>query len=360
MEGTAGLTIVTNDGGTGGDLMIYPGGKVNLWDINSSLIINGNAYVLVSDLATLASDITANPQGFYALVKDDDAKHHRYRRPPILDFFGTFEGLGNSIANLEVKNPRRCGGMFASAGAYGKSATIRDFILKNVKISSLKRFVNLGALVGCSYAAIINASASGNVSGGYGAYLGGLVGNSSGTISRSHSAASVVYGNWVGGLVGTSSGIIDQSYATGKVIGNRHRRLSLAMAEIVTNSYATGAVEVRQYWGGGLVGSVVTSSANYSTGNVLGGPGAYPFFGGFMGYDYDGAGNVAAYWDLDTSGISDPSQGAGNIANDPGITGLTDAQLKSGLPAGFDPKIWGQSASINNGYPYLLANPPPQ
>jgi len=66
------------------------------------------------------------------------------------------------------------------------------------------------------------------------------------------------------------------------------------------------------------------------------------------------------YWDLETSGITDPSQGAGNVSNDPGITGLTDAQLKSGLPAGFDLTIWAQSPDINNGYPYLLANPPPK
>jgi len=48
------------------------------------------------------------------------------------------------------------------------------------------------------------------------------------------------------------------------------------------------------------------------------------------------------------------------MADDPGITGLTDAQLKSGLPTGFDPSVWAQSPSINNGYPYLIANPPPQ
>jgi hypothetical protein len=50
----------------------------------------------------------------------------------------------------------------------------------------------------------------------------------------------------------------------------------------------------------------------------------------------------------------------GNVPNDLGITGLTDAQLKSGLPAGFDPKIWAVNSKINNGYPYLLANPPPK
>jgi hypothetical protein len=54
------------------------------------------------------------------------------------------------------------------------------------------------------------------------------------------------------------------------------------------------------------------------------------------------------------SGISDPSHGAGNVQNDPGITGLTDTQLKSGLPAGFDKKVWAQKANVNSGYPYLV------
>ena len=73
---------------------------------------------------------------------------------------------------------------------------------------------------------------------------------------------------------------------------------------------------------------------------------------------FDGSTFKNSYWDLDTTGITDPSQGAGQPPNDPGITGLTDAQLKAGLPAGFDPKIWGSSARVNDGYPYLLANPP--
>jgi hypothetical protein len=35
-------------------------------------------------------------------------------------------------------------------------------------------------------------------------------------------------------------------------------------------------------------------------------------------------------------------------------------QLKSGLPEGFDPHIWGSNPNIDNGYPYLPANPPPK
>jgi hypothetical protein len=93
---------------------------------------------------------------------------------------------------------------------------------------------------------------------------------------------------------------------------------------------------------------------SYST-SAVSGNGAT--IGGFVGFDAAG-GMHHALWDLDTSGISDPHQGAGNIPDDSGIKGVTDAQLRSGLPKGFDPNVWGQSPNVNNGYPYLLANPP--
>jgi hypothetical protein len=80
--------------------------------------------------------------------------------------------------------------------------------------------------------------------------------------------------------------------------------------------------------------------------------------GGLVGFDNQPPGYItASYWDVSNS-ISNLSDGAGNIANDPGITGLTTAQFQSGLPTGFDPTIWGESASINGGLPYLLALPP--
>src|SRR5262249_30038094 len=34
-------------------------------------------------------------------------------------------------------------------------------------------------------------------------------------------------------------------------------------------------------------------------------------------------------------------------------------EMKAGLPTGFDPTVWGSNPSINDGYPWLLANPPP-
>lgn len=62
------------------------------------------------------------------------------------------------------------------------------------------------------------------------------------------------------------------------------------------------------------------------------------------------------YWDTTTSGTI-VGVGLGNASN---VTGLTTAQLQSGLPTGFQPKIWQENAKINKGLPYLIANPPPK
>ena len=93
--------------------------------------------------------------------------------------------------------------------------------------------------------------------------------------------------------------------------------------------------------------SIATS---YSTGAVKG----KNFKGGFDGANIGSTAN--SYWDTDTSGTD---QGSGD-GNEAGLTGLTTAQFQSGLPAAFDPKIWAEDANINNGFPYLIANPPPK
>ena len=122
---------------------------------------------------------------------------------------------------------------------------------------------------------------------------------------------------------------------------------------IISNSYATGVV-VGQF-AGGLVaanetGGVIENS--YATGLVGGDTQDY---GGVVGAEYPSATLVNAYWDTTTS---QTTKGCGGTSSCTGATGLTDAQLKSGLPDGFDPAIWGQSANVNGGYPYLLGNPP--
>ena len=203
--------------------------------------------------------------------------------------------------------------------------------------------------------------------------VGGLVGGNSGVIQTSHASGRIRshssgqnegYG---GGLVGWNVGSIIQSFATGDVqdfnVRNPYENVGGLVGSswdgAISQSYATGAVSAANANTGGLIGFHAGELRQaYSTGAVNVAPGSQAFVGGLIGADSSSPDNLAAYWDLDTSGISDPAQGAGNVQNDPGITGLTDAQLKAELPDGFDPAIWGQSPEINNGYPYLLANPP--
>ena len=180
---------------------------------------------------------------------------------------------------------------------------------------------------------------------------GGIATGNSGTISQSYSIASVEAGDcyagevhsnnaYSGGLVADNSGTIADSYATGTSYAGNSRGCGAVSGGLIADN-ATGAIVERVY----SIGQVTCFSCSSDE------------WGGLMGIDAQMS-NQSAYWDLNTSGVSDPSRGAGRPANDPGVTGLTTAQFQSGLPSGFDPSVWAQSASINGGYPYLIANPP--
>jgi hypothetical protein len=107
---------------------------------------------------------------------------------------------------------------------------------------------------------------------------------------------------------------------------------------------------------GGTNGASITRS--YSTGLVT--KQVKEKRGGFIGSIADTS-LKADYWDINTSSLR---HGSGHCSHEKRecdkIEGLADDQLKASLPEGFDPTIWAQSPSINNGYPYLLNNPPPQ
>jgi hypothetical protein len=156
---------------------------------------------------------------------------------------------------------------------------------------------------------------------------------------------------------------ISRSYATGDVSGGTGGAGGLVGANLVSlivNSYATGSTS-----GNGAGGLVASNEANggstgiahsYSTGGVT----ATEYAGGLIAYD-DFTGSLKRdYWDTTTSGITDKGQGAGNVANDPGIKGLSSTKLTSGLPKGFNPRVWTERPDINGGLPYLVDNPPPK
>jgi len=398
------LVLRTNDGGTGGSLSFSEKGKIVFWDVKSSLSINSEQYTLVNSVGMLADEIAMNSSGLFALSNDYDASGDGvYTSVPVPDFSGKFEGLGNRISNLTITDT--ASGETGLFGTIGFNSEISDVSLMNARVTGTNAqwdSHDVGTLLGINYHGTVrNVHVAGSVkAGGTYAYAGGLVGHNEGgsllncfaRVKVEITGASGGYaaglagfqnsgstlncgaagpvdggtsGNGVGGLIGWNLGSLAQSYAMGSVSeGANGASLGGLVASnqgSIDNSYATGNVTGdSQAYVGGLVGdNAQIISDSYARGAVQGGPEAT--IGGLIGYDYVNNSKISdSYWDMDTSGVTDPGHGAGNIQNDPGIAGLTDSQLKSRLPEGFDPEIWSLNAPINNGYPYLIANPPPK
>jgi len=338
-------------------------GKIQCADVSC----NFNGYTSVNSLQGLASAIAANPGGGFALVHSYDASADgTYTVSPIpTNFLGALEGLNNTISNISVNNTSSCcvAGLFQSLS----QAYIMDLHLQNVSVVSI---AGAAGLAYESFAYIRNSTVTGSVTGGASGDVGGLIADDYGLLQYDSSAVAVSGGSNptavnVGGFAGVEFGAIEQSFATGNVSagdgsGNIGGLVGLASeGGAVQDSYATGAVT----GGAGLtVGGFFGKNAHtgggietsYSTGAVSGGNGS--IVGGFIG-ENDGRNYISAdYWDSTTSGTN-IGVGLGNGSN---ITGMTTEQFQSGLPGGFDQKVWAEKTKINSGFPYLKSNPPPK
>lgn len=379
--GAGGLSVVTNNGGNGGTFAFGPKGNVTFSSLASPLTIDGESVTLVDSLPSLAAAVAAGRDGRYALANNYDASQDgTYGRAPISKLRGMLEGLGNTIsklsvaghtysamvgvvyANGEIDNLRLTGihirgwghlNNVAGLAAQNEGYLFGDSVTGSVTAKGREQLA--GGLVGwnTSTGMIVSSWANVRVTALNNGGAGGLVGDNSGTVELSHAEGDVSSG---GGFVGLNEGLISQSFATGAVSGGEaggfvgSNTVDQGTAAI-ENSYATGDVT------GGLVGGFVslgndvkgaTVSASYSTGAVTG---EYPP-GGFECEAYNFTDD---YWDTTISGTT--YSGCFDVM-DKGVTGLTSNQLQSGLPAGFDPKIWAEKKSVNNGFPYLIANPP--
>ncbi|HEX3652606.1 MAG TPA: GLUG motif-containing protein [Rhizomicrobium sp.] len=281
---------------------------------------------------------------------------------------GTIDGVSVSGSFLVFGTEPSVGGLLG----YSEFAQVsRSSSTVKIKVNSL--FDNIGGLIGVNYGTVDHSSASGTIASDQSGdgYSGGLIGWNDGSVTSSRSSVAIVREDiYVGGLIGENHGSIDGSFATGAVtqLANGHCDGTVSAGGLagynsgaISNSYATGAVAGPMYVCiGGLIGTyvakkdAVTVSSSYATSNVSEGQGG---MGGFIGSGHVGLSVEDGYWDVDTSGTRYAEAGKKQVN---GVTGLTDDALKSALPKGFDRKIWGQSPSINNGYPYLLANPPSQ
>lgn len=366
-DGKGPLALKLNDGGKGGFLRFSQSGKISgrisFKDVTDRLTINEKRYTLVADIQTLASAIAADPTGTFALANAYDASQDgHYHSAPIPEFEGVFNGLGNAISNLTIRDPTT--GDYVGLFGTLTGAKISSVLLINEVLSASGQYGSAGGLASWAQnSEIVQAGVTGTISSPYNP-TGGLLGaNENGTVSQSFAIVKLnAAGQSLGGLIGYNQGDISQSWSAGKTVGTESNGLVGNLVGqnsdgTIEDSYATGSVSARaQSALGGLLGyngSYSSVTRSYSTGAVdlAGG-----YVGGFAGEDDSRGGMQDCYWDTDTSG-TDNGVGGGNEA---GVTGLTTAQLQSGLPDGFDPTVWTEKAKINGGLPYLIANPPRQ
>jgi len=391
VAGHGAVTLTTGD--TSAGAIVFTGrGRLDFWDTTSSLIINGSSYTLANDVASLASAIAANTHGNFALAKSYDAMADApYTASPIYVLYGSLNGLGHAISNVKIQSTETYAAFIAylladsassvsnltlaqidltgtGHGAYvGGLAGYAEDTLSHVRVTGHVKGTDLatvGGIVGwqapASMVAIVDSSVNAVVSGSPGSIAGGIVGfQYHGYILRCAVAGRIEGGaSYAGGLAGLVQGnVISGNWSSARVSGNFAGGLVGLANGVFTlaDNYVSGAV----FSGGGLIGKTV------GLGGGSGGPSVQRSYargvvhgGGVTGND-DGSGVYTdVYWDMDTTHVRNPASGVLNHPNYPGITGLSDTQMKAALPAGFSPSVWGLNPSINNGYPYLLANPP--
>ena len=191
-------------------------------------------------------------------------------------YTGTFDGGGHTIKGLTVTTNDQFVGLF---GSLGEAGTVKNVVMEGVQITNNHGSGYVGGVVGNSDGTIENCSVSGSVSGT--AYVGGVVGV-----------------QWFGSITGCSSSATVKGMGdVGGVAGQTNADATL------TACYATGNVTIElghrdRVYVGGLVGWNAGSSvlACYATGNVTstGSSTGNVYIGGFLGGNY--ATVTACYW----------------------------------------------------------------
>jgi hypothetical protein len=197
---------------------------------------------------------------------------------------GEFDGNGHKISNLSFNAGFVCHvGLFGYLGCAGEVSQVG---VENINITGAG---SVGGLVGQSYGTVSDSYSSGTVTGKK-YNVGGLVGsntkstvkvgniewNSQGTVGNSYSTASVSGGDVVGGLVGSNFfGTVSSSYSTGSVTGCRYvgglvgtGDFGLGYTGNISDSYFTGSV-TGEDGVGGLAGFGLGSNSYYNYDEVL-------------------------------------------------------------------------------------------
>jgi hypothetical protein len=334
---TASITAIVGctDGG-GQDLLPSEDLEIQDWyDLNAVRDnLEGN-HILMNDLnsTTPGYEELAGPTANQGKGWEPIGIYHPDEAVAYTGLTGTFDGEGYEIRDLFVNRPDE--GYVGLFAAVDRTGVTRDICLVNVSVVG---DYDVGSLVGKNDGTVSNSYSTGAVGGEW--HVGGLVGDSEGIVNHSYFAGSVTGNQYVGGLVGSNDdtvskshfrgevtglsfvgglvgsnvlGDVFESYSTGNVTGYGYVGGLVGWNYgVVSNSSCTGSVTGTNCAGGLVAKNLDTVDKCYSTGRVTGDKRV----GGLVGANYyDGIDRYAivssSFWDIETSGQSTSSGGAG-------------------------------------------------
>jgi hypothetical protein len=248
-----------------------PGEDLEQWLANDKFLdINGrlsqeNGYYLINDVGDFKQLLVfgQNANLKFRLTGDLNLTTEPGLYIPYLA--GKFDGNGHKILNLNFNSGSVCYvGLF---GYLAPGAAVTQVGANNVNIRGAS---SIGGLVGQSWGSVNGSYSTGSVTGS--GDIGGLLGANGGTVTKSHSTASVSGGDAVGGLVGSNyGGSVDSSHSTGSVTGRNYVGGLVGVVgigDVISNSYSTGSV-TGEDGVGGLAGFGLGSNSYYDYDEVL-------------------------------------------------------------------------------------------
>lgn len=306
---------------------------------------------------TLTADIDLKGIDWTPIGKDDNKA-----------YTGTFDGNGKTITGLTVTGSYKYAGLF---GDIDENGTVKNVVLEDVQITSDNSSGSVGGVAGDSWGTIENCSVSGSVSSRCTA--GGVVGQQfGGSITLCGSSATVKGTGEVGGVAGKTdnSATLTACYATGNVTFERASTIntfaggvvgSNGTGSILTACYATGNVTgtgtgTGSCYVGGVTGdnaSGTLTACYHATGTVSGPDGAT---GGVTGRNYTSLGApviTACYW-----GDNGQEQGigynqAGTIGGTEQVTDGNWQNTVTQMNAALSGKGWQYELKDGNSLPAL-------
>jgi len=236
---------------------------------------------------------------------------------------GNFESIGGTSGNV--------GTFFRRANFDGNGYTIYNL---NINVSADRQ----GLFGGVNNANISNVFVSGSVEGNN--YVGGVVGYLTGNgVSNSSFSGNIKGTARVGGLIGSvNNGNVDGSSFHGNVTGDSSRVGGLIgqavfSKAIINSSFASGTINVKQDFTGGLIGDLGSKSkvsSSFAYVEITGSHGK-----GLVGLLSPSASCSDSYWDTQVSKTKESACGTGKTTSE-----LQTPTSNTGIYSNWDTNIW--------------------